>query len=145
MRFVDLPPGDSRWTEALPVLSELRPQLTEDSFREIYAEGHPQGLRFTAAYDSADSAGSCLGVAGWRIVASTATGRKLYVDDLVTTASARSRGVGAALLAELARRAREAGCRVIDLDSHVERCHAHRFYMREHMPITAFHFARTLD
>jgi GNAT superfamily N-acetyltransferase len=142
MQFVDLPPGDSRWVEAWPVLSELRSHLTEDSFREIYAEGHPQGLRFTAAYDDA---GHCLGVAGWRIVANTATGRKLYVDDLVTTASARSRGVGAALLAELVRRARDAGCQVIDLDSHVERRSAHRFYLREGMPITAFHFARTLD
>jgi GNAT superfamily N-acetyltransferase len=142
MRFVDLPPGDSHWPEALPVLAELRPHLTEDRFREIYAEGHPQGLRFTAAYDDA---GSCLGVAGWRIVASTATGRKLYIDDLVTTARARSGGVGAALLAELVRRARDAGCQVVDLDSSVDRRQAHRFYLRERMPITAFHFARTLD
>jgi hypothetical protein len=41
-------------------------------------------------------------------------------------------------------RAREADCRAIDLDSGVGRADAHRFYMREGMPITSFHFARAL-
>ncbi|MGH2795253.1 MAG: GNAT family N-acetyltransferase, partial [Actinomycetota bacterium] len=33
----------------LPVLLELRPHLTPESFTAIYAEGYPQGLRFLAA------------------------------------------------------------------------------------------------
>ncbi len=71
--------------------------------------------------------------------------RKLYVDDLVASASERSRGVGRALLAELAERARAAGCTAIDLDSALHRQDAHRFYIRERMPIVSFHFARQLD
>lgn len=103
----------------------------------VYEEGYKQGLRYLAAYHGA----SCVGVAGWRIVANTSTIRKLYVDDLVTLASERSRGVGAVLLAELCERARRAGCRVIDLDSGVQRGGAHRFYLREGLTITSFHFA----
>jgi GNAT superfamily N-acetyltransferase len=71
--------------------------------------------------------------------------RRLYVDDLVTTASSRSAGVGQALLAELEGRARAAGCAVLDLDSGVQRHDAHRFYLRERMAISAHHFTKQLD
>jgi GNAT superfamily N-acetyltransferase len=142
MDLLDLDPGDPRLAaDVLPVLLELRPHLTATSFAAVYAEGHPQGLRFTAAYDDR----RCLGVAGWRVVAMTAYIKKLYVDDLVTTEEARSKGVGRALLAGLVERARSAGCRAFDLDSAVHRAAAHRFYMREGLAITAFHFGRALD
>jgi GNAT superfamily N-acetyltransferase len=125
----------------LPVLVELRPHLDADSLTAVYAEGHPQGLRFLVAYDG----DRCVGVAGWRIVALTFAIRKLYVDDLVTTSAGRSRGVGHALLAELETRGRAAGCTVLDLDSGVQRQHAHRFYFRERMHISSHHFTKALD
>lgn len=141
VRLVDLDPGDPRLdVDVLPVLLELRPHLTPESFAAIYAEGYPQGLRFTAAFKG----DRCVGVAGWRLVATTFTGRKLYVDDLVTASDARSSGVGKALLEELTRRAREAGCSLIDLDSGVQRLDAHRFYHREGLTIAAHHFTKRL-
>jgi GNAT superfamily N-acetyltransferase len=141
MEIVDLEPGDPRLVgEVLPVLQELRPHLTVASFGDVYREGHPQGLRYTAAYDG----GRCVAVAGWRLVATTAYLRKLYVDDLVTTAERRSRGAGRALVAELRLRAEAAGCAALDLDSAVHRADAHRFYMREGLTINAFHFAVVL-
>jgi len=141
MRFVDLEPGDPRLTlDVLPVLLELRPHLTPESFAHVYSEGHPQGLRYTAVYDD----DRCVAVAGWRLVATTVALRKLYVDDLVTDAGHRGRGVGAALLRELESRAREAGCRVLDLDSGADREDAHRFYFREGMVIRGLHFIRRL-
>jgi GNAT superfamily N-acetyltransferase len=142
MRFVDLEPGDQRLAEdVLPVLGELRPHLTTEDFAAVYEEGHPQGLRFTALYDEDDR---CVAVAGWRLVATTVALRKLYVDDLVTAPSQRGRGFGAALLGELERRARDAGCTVLDLDSGAEREDAHRFYFREGLVIRGFHFLRRL-
>jgi GNAT superfamily N-acetyltransferase len=141
--FIDLSPGDPRLAaDAFPVLVELRTELTPAQFASVYAEGHPQGLRFTAMYDDD---GACVAVAGWRVVATTVALRKLYVDDLVTAAAHRGRGVGSALLAELTSRARAAGCRVIDLDSGLHRQDAHRFYIREGLPIVSFHFGRTLE
>ena len=42
---VDLSPGDSRLEQnILPVLRELRPQLTSESLAEIYSLGFDQGL-----------------------------------------------------------------------------------------------------
>jgi GNAT superfamily N-acetyltransferase len=142
LQFVDLEPGDPRLErEVLPVLAELRIELTAEQFAGVYAEGQPQGLRFTAAYDSE---GRCVGVAGWRLVATTAALRKLYVDDLVVASGSRSSGVGSALLSELTARARRAGCSFIDLDSALHRSDAHRFYIREGLPIVSFHFGRAL-
>ena len=139
--LVDLEPGDPRLlTDMLPVLRELRPHLDEASFTAVYAEGHPQGLRFLAAYDG----DRCVGVAGWRVLALAFAIRKLYVDDLVTTSEGRSRGVGHALLTELEARARAAGCTVLDLDSGVQRHDAHRFYFREGMHISSHHFTKAL-
>ena len=138
---MDLEPGDARLvSEMLPVLVELRPDLTAESFDAIYREGWPQGLRFLAAYQD----GRCVGVAGWRIVADTHSVRKLYVDDLITSEARRSAGVGHALMAELERRARDAGCRRLDLDSGVHRREAHRFYYRERLTIGAYHFDKHL-
>jgi GNAT superfamily N-acetyltransferase len=140
LRLVDLEPGDRRIAEMLPVLRELRPHLDAETLAAVHAEGHAQGLRFTAAYDGE----RCVGVAGWRIVATTVAIRKLYVDDLVTAAGARSAGVGHALLADLERRAGEAGCTLLDLDSGVQRHDAHRFYLRERMAIKSHHFVKPL-
>jgi GNAT superfamily N-acetyltransferase len=139
MVLVDLAPGDARLErDVLPVLCELRPHLTPQSFAAVYDEGYEQGLRYLAAFDG----DRCVGVAGWRIVATTAAIRKLYVDDLVTLASERSRGVGARLVAELFDRAKATGCEILDLDSGVQRGDAHRFYMREGLTISSFHFVR---
>ncbi|MEU8435626.1 GNAT family N-acetyltransferase [Streptomyces sp. NPDC029216] len=143
MKIIDLEPGDPRLVaDMLPVLRELRPHLTPELFAEVYAEGYGQGLRFSAAYDGD---GRCVGAAGWRIVAGTCDIRKLYVDDLVARGDARSAGVGRGLLAYLEDRAREAGCRLLDLDSGTQRTAAHRFYFRERMGVIAFHFGKELD
>ncbi|MFI6645848.1 GNAT family N-acetyltransferase [Streptomyces sp. NPDC050504] len=143
MKIIDLEPGDPRLlADLLPVLRELRPHLTDELFQEIHALGHPQGLRFTAAYRDGD--GACVGATGWRIVHNTAQVKKLYVDDLVTAAHARSTGVGKALIGHLEEHARAAGCHHLNLDSGTHRTDAHRFYFREGMPIVAFNFDKPL-
>ncbi|KKZ71408.1 GNAT family N-acetyltransferase [Streptomyces showdoensis] len=142
MKIIDVEPGDPRLeAELLPVLSELRPHLTPELFRDVYERGHAQGLRFSAAY--ADD-GACVGVAGWRIVHNTSSLTQLYVDDLVTKAASRSTGVGHALIGHLEEHARAAGCHELNLDSGTHRTGAHRFYLRERFDIVAFHFSRML-
>ena len=141
MQVVELDPADPTLAEVLPVLQELRPHLDLDSFRSIYAEGWDQGLRFTAVFDDADR---CVAVAGWRIIATTVSVRKLYVDDLVTTSSARSAGHGHVLLEHLVHIAATNGCSDLDLDSGTHRTDAHRFYFREGLVISSFHFRRSI-
>lgn len=138
--LVDLPTGDARWAQALPVLRELRPHLTEALLEQILEAGASQGLRFTAILDD----GACLCVAGWRVMDTTTVMRKIYVDDLVTAEAARSRGCGRLMLEHIEQRARELGITRIELDSGVQRHAAHRFYLSQHYDIVSHHFSRTL-
>ena len=138
--ILDLAVDDPRLPELYEVLRHLRTDLTLQALREIYSEGYPQGLRFTAAL--ADD--EIVAVAGWRLVACTTAIRRLYIDDLVTHPARRSGGHGKLLLAALEQRARAAGCSILDLDSGVHRGAAHRFYFRERMTITAYHFTLPL-
>lgn len=44
MRFLDLAQRDARLTSDVPpVLKGLRTDLNEEQFRDVHAEGHPQG------------------------------------------------------------------------------------------------------
>jgi GNAT superfamily N-acetyltransferase len=67
-------------------------------------------------------------------------GRVLFVDDLVTSPSARSRGVASTMLRELRTRAAATGCRRLELDSGTTNSGGHRFYLRHGLDISAFHF-----
>ena len=85
-----------------------------------------------------------LGVAVYRIAENTFAGAYLYVDDLVTDETERSRGIGHTLMAHLERVARDAGCDTLALDSGTHRPQAHKFYFREGMFITSFNFKKPL-
>jgi GNAT superfamily N-acetyltransferase len=84
------------------------------------------------------------GVAVYRIYENTFNDLHLYVDDLVTDEGLRSRGIGKLLLGECERVARERGCKALTLDSGTQRRDAHRFYFREGLTITSFHFGKPL-
>lgn len=56
------------------------------------------------------------------------TGRRAIIEDVVTDASARRRGVGSALTLEALRVAAERGCRTVDLTSRPSREDANRLY-----------------
>ena len=84
-------------------------------------------------------------VAGFRVMEMLSTGRTLYVDDLVTDETRRSRGYGKAMLDWLQEYARAAGCETFSLDSGTHRQEAHGFYFRERMRVTSFHFAKAVE
>jgi GNAT superfamily N-acetyltransferase len=84
------------------------------------------------------------GVAVYRVYENTFEGVHLYVDDLVTDERQRSKGVGRALMAHVEKVARAAGCEATTLDSGTQRQQAHKFYFREGMVVTSFHFRKPL-
>lgn len=130
-------------TAAWPVMSQLRPALTAQTFvAQVRVQMRDEGFRLVAGFDDHDVARA---LAGFRIETMLHRGRSLYVDDLVTDAGARSHGFGAALFDWLVAEARRLNCRELHLDSGVQRFDAHRFYLRQRMAITAHHFALRLD
>lgn len=124
------------------VMRQLRPHLASaDDYRVAVERMMQSGFHLAAALEG----GTVRAVAGYRLSESLAWGRYLYVDDLVTDDSARSQGFGRALLDWLKTEARTHACRELHLDSGVQRHGAHRFYLRERMDITAYHFRLPLD
>lgn len=120
-----------------PVMRELRPALTEESFCGQVMRQAAQGYRLV--YLERD--GRPAACAGYRILENLAWDRFLYVDDLVTAATARSQGLGDRLFQWLLAEARAEGCGQLHLDSGVQRFEAHRFYLRQRMHISSHHFA----
>jgi GNAT superfamily N-acetyltransferase len=118
---------------------QLRTALPADyegKMRRVFAGG----ARMCVA---ADRDAVC-GVAVYRISENTFEGLHLYVDDLVTDERQRSRGVGRVLMEHLQNVARDAGCEAYTLDSGTQRQQAHKFYFREGMVVSSFHFRKPL-
>jgi len=123
-------------------MRQLRPHLDLDQYiAKVARMRETDGFRLAAA--SID--GKVAAVAGFRTLEMLYCGRILSVDDLVTDDAMRSRGVGKALLDWLVREARSLGCEQLHLDSGFHRVDAHRFYERESLKKTAFHFAIKLS
>jgi GNAT superfamily N-acetyltransferase len=79
-------------------------------------------------------------VAGYRFMEMLYCGRVLYVDDLNTDNQRRSSGFGKLLMDWLKSEATAHGCAELHLDSGVQREQTHRFYFRERLTISAYHF-----
>ncbi len=139
MPGIRLATTDADIASALAVMRELRPHLKEDEAAFVATIRRQQRSGYHLAL--LESAGEVEALAGFRIGENLAWGRFLYVDDLVTRATRRSRGHGARLLAWLKARAKEEGCAQLRLDSGAQRHGAHRFYEREGMQRSGFHFA----
>lgn len=124
---------------AEPVHRQLRDKLPA-AYAARMAEVFANGARMSLLVGD----GAVAAVAVWRVIENTYEGRRLHVDDLVVDAAQRSAGAGRALLGHLEAKARETGCRVLALDSGVQRAGAHKFYFREGLSIFAYSFRKAL-
>lgn len=120
-----------------PLVSQLRPEFDEARFVAQMQRQLAQGCRATVLFDEE---GAPRAFACWRVMEMLAIGQHVYVDDLVTDSTTRSRGYGKAMLDWLKAEARRLGCGRLQLDSGSFRKDAHAFYMREGLRIEAFHF-----
>ena len=134
---IQLAKQDSEIAACFPVMKQLRQDLTFEQFVPKIRALEPTG--FMLAYLAI--AGSPVTVSGFRLGESLAWKRYLYVDDLVTLTRERSNGYGSAMLHWLMAFAREQNCVTFHLDSGVQRIDAHRFYEREGLQKTSYHFA----
>ncbi|MDQ3056226.1 MAG: GNAT family N-acetyltransferase [Pseudomonadota bacterium] len=132
--------NDAELRATWPVARQLRPHLDEDGFVAQCLRQFEGGYLATALYDE----GIPRAFAGWRALDMLATGKQVYVDDLVTDETVRSRGYGKAMLDWLKAEAKRLGCARLQLDSGTFRKDAHAFYLREGLRIEAFHLGITL-
>ena len=132
--------SDADVLSCFPVYRQLRPALIEEQFVETVHRMHATGFQMAMRTHE----DRVMAVAGFRIIENFHTGRILYVDDLVTDEKARSAGHGQALLRYLIEYAKDHRCLAFELDSGTHRHGAHKFYLREGMHISDFHFTLSL-
>lgn len=133
--------GEDELRAVWPLVSQLRPEFDEDRFLVQIQRQIAQGCRATVLYDAE---GAPRAFACWRVLEMLAVGLHVYVDDLVTDQTVRSRGYGKAMLDWLKAEAERLGCVRLQLDSGTQRRDAHAFYLREGLRIEAFHFGIAL-
>lgn len=127
---------------ATGLLAHLNPDtpshVLTDRYHTILAE-HPH-------YESVGAflEGKLIGLAGVWIATKIWCGRYLEVDNLVVDPLHRSAGVGAALMREVERIARERDCNLLVLDSYTSNHASHRFYHRLGHEIWGFHFVKPI-
>ena len=128
---------DQEIADCYDVMAELRPHVAREQFLPLVRSMQADGYRLACIRDG----GRVVAVAGYRFGTNLFCGRHLYVDDLVTADSERSKGHGRELLAWLRALAVESDCDVFHLDSGVQRKRAHAFYLREGMEQSSLHFS----
>jgi GNAT superfamily N-acetyltransferase len=128
---------DAEIADCYEVMAELRPHVPRERFLPLVKSMQADGYRLACIREG----GRVVAVAGYRISTNLFYGRNLYVDDLVTADSERSKGHGKALLGWLRQLAQDEGCDAFHLDSGVQRKRAHQFYLREGLELSSYHFS----
>ena len=131
---------DADFARAFPVIVQLRPQLTLETFRERVRQQRTQGYHLAAL----EAGGQVRSLGGYRLLDYLWVGRAMYVDDLVTDEASRSHRYGQQLFHWLREIATQDGCVELHLDSGLHRARAHRFYFRQGMYVDDFHFVLKL-
>ncbi|BDG33476.1 GNAT family N-acetyltransferase [Parageobacillus thermoglucosidasius] len=107
------------------VMKHLRTHLDENSYLELVLEAQQkEGYRLVALYDH----GKMVAIIGFMPMITLYNGRFIWVCDLVTAPSERSKGYGEKLLSYVHQWAEENGYGIVSLSSGLQRVDAHRFY-----------------
>lgn len=124
-----------------PLLRQLRDHLPEEELWAIYqAAKKESGYALWGAFEGED----CLGLMGIRILTDFVHGRHLYIDDLVVAENARSKGIGALLLAEAEALARKEGCKQLRLCTGIHNDRGKTFYEKNGLELRAVAYKKKL-
>lgn len=133
--------SDQQILDCFDAMAYLRPHLERDVFVSRVRKQAETGYRLLGLRDES---GDVHCVAGYRVLQQLHYGGVLYIDDLSTTESVRSKGYGNAMFDYLVQQAKALGLDELQLDSGVQRFDAHRFYFRNRMHISSYHFRLAL-
>lgn len=122
-------------------MKQLRTHLVEEEFISLIKELMETGYQL--AFLQKNKRVVC--VAGFKVSKNLFLGKNLYVEDLVSDESQRSRGYGKQMMDWLRQYAVESGCQALHLDSGVQRHGAHKFYLNQNMDIVCYHFLERIS
>ena len=132
--------SDKEIMDCFETLKELRPNLKKEIFVNLVRGMYAEGYRLVSVSED----NKVVAVAGYKISFNFAMGKKLYIEDLVTSKNTRSKGLGKMLLNYLEDFAKQEGCNILHLDSGTQRHKAHKFYLTNNLAIFAYHFVKSI-
>lgn len=138
--IIQLAESNEQILNCFPTMSQLRPHLLRDEFVDRIRQQMNSGYKLAFL----ETENRVVAVAGFRIFECLSWGKFLYVDDLVVDEFVRSQSYGEKLFQWLMEYAKQHDCQQLELDSGVQRFDAHRFYFRQRMSISGYHFSRKL-
>jgi GNAT superfamily N-acetyltransferase len=115
---------EEQWIKAFPIMQQLRTDLSLSTYIELLSEMTKGGYRLFAMNDE----NKIVALAGIQLNINFYNHRYVFIHDLVTDSSHRSKGYGEKLLDYIHKWAREKGARYVSLESGIQRKDAHRFY-----------------
>lgn len=125
-----------------PVMRELRPQLSLEDYFSIYEQSHnSNGYEIVAIEDNNE----IIAVMGYRFLYDYVRGKHVYIDDLVSTETVRSKGLGAELLKFAEHIAQQSGCKSLRLCTGIENERGVKFYDRNGWIKRAFAYTKKLS
>ena len=127
--------------EQLPILQELYPSLTLDTYRNDLIEMMPNNHYGQIAVFEGET---CLGLTGYWIGTKLWCGKYLEIDNLIVSEKQRSTGVGKRMFEFLAAKATQENCTMMALDSYTSDFKAHKFFYNQSFAPKGFHFIRVL-
>lgn len=110
-----------------PILLELRPHLSFADYLSIYQESHTANGYEIVAIEVDEKIQA---VMGYRFLSDYIRGKHIYIDDLVSTEAARSKGMGAELLRFAENVAEQNKCKTLRLCTGIENEGGIKFYER---------------
>ena len=116
--------SEQEYIDAFDLIRHLRAHLSLESYLTLVREMSSRGYRMFGLFRE----GKVISVAGIEVMTNLYNLRHLWVYDLVTDASERSKGYGAQLLGYVEDFARQQSCTSVVLSSGISRADAHRFY-----------------
>ncbi len=123
-------------------MKELRPQLSFESYIAIYEQAHAADGHAIVAIEKDNN---ILAVMGYRFLWDFVRGKHLYIDDLVSTESARSKGFGAELLKFAEKLAADSKCTGMRLCAGIENARGSHFYNCNGWTKRAFAYVKKLS
>jgi hypothetical protein len=126
----------------LPVLQELYPSLTQETYRQQLQAMLPNN-RYGQLAVFEDN--QCIAVSGFWIGTKLWCGKYLEIDNLVVSRYTRSRGAGKLIVDYLHEKAQKEACTLMALDSYTSNFKAHKFFYNHEFEPRGFHFIRVLN
>ena len=134
--------SDSDLRDCFHVLKELRNHLDFESFSSIYRSCKDrEQFELAALRDNKQ----IVAVMGFRFITDFVRGKHLYIDDLVTISTERSKGHGAALLFYAEEIAKKSNCSGLRLCAVLENESGIKFYERNGWTKRAYAFTKKID